>query len=216
MSTEVENNSLRTQIASELLKIKAIKLKPNDPFTWASGWKSPIYCDNRITLSHPDLRTLIKDAFVLEIKTRFPKVEVIAGVATAGIPQGALVADALGLPFIYVRDKAKSHGMTNRIEGEVQEGKNVVVIEDLISTAGSSLRAIDALKEANMNVLGLGAIFTYGFTVADENLSDAGVLSFTLSDYHALLNAALQQNAISNSELDSLNEWRLDPGSWKV
>ena len=216
MSTEAETKSVRSQIASELLKIKAIKLQPSNPFTWASGWKSPIYCDNRITLSHPDLRTLIKDSFVYEIKERFPKVEVIAGVATAGIPQGALVADALGLPFIYVRDKAKSHGMTNRIEGEAKEGKNVVVIEDLISTAGSSIRAIDALKDAKMNVVGLGAIFTYGFSVAEESLSDAGVLSFTLSDYHALLNVALQENAITDDELDSLNEWRIDPSNWKV
>ncbi|MFY0627520.1 MAG: orotate phosphoribosyltransferase [Reichenbachiella sp.] len=213
---DLENyGNLRTQIASELLRIKAIKLSPKDPFSWASGWKSPIYCDNRITLSYPELRSLIKDAFVLEIKTRYPKVEVIAGVATAGIPQGALVADGLGLPFIYVRDKAKAHGMTNKIEGEIQEGKNVVVIEDLISTGGSSIKAIDALREAKMNVLGLGAIFTYDFPQADDNLSDAGISSFSLSDYHALLNVALQENAVSSDELDSLNEWRVDPSLWK-
>ncbi len=216
MSSEENLGNLRMQIASELLKIKAIKLNPSNPFTWASGWKSPIYCDNRITLSYPELRTLITDAFVLEIKTKFPKVEMIAGVATAGIAQGALVAAELQLPFIYVRDKAKSHGMTNRIEGQVMEGKNVVVIEDLISTAGSSIKAIDAIREANMNVLGLGAIFTYGFSIADDNLSDAGVSSFTLSDYHALLNVALQENSITNDELDSLNEWRANPANWKA
>lgn len=215
MSEQEHTENIRSQIASELLKIKAIKLRPKDPFTWASGWKSPIYCDNRITLSYPELRTLIKDAFVLEIKKRFPQAEVIAGVATAGVPQGALVADAMGLPFIYVRDKPKGHGMTNRIEGQVMEGKNVVVIEDLISTGGSSIKAIEAIREADMNVLGLGAIFTYGFPIADDNLSDAGISSFTLSDYHALLNVALQVNAISNDELDSLNEWRVDPSVWK-
>ena len=211
-----ENNNLRTQIAGELLRIKAIKLRPKEPFTWASGWKSPIYCDNRMTLSYPELRTLIKDAFTLEIKTRYPDVEAIAGVATAGIPQGALIADALGLPFIYVRSSAKSHGMTNLIEGEVQTGKNIVVVEDLISTGGSSLKAIEAVNEAGMTVLGLAAIFTYGFPLSEESFTDAGVPFFTLSDYHALLNAALKINAISEEELDSLNEWRVDPANWSV
>jgi len=216
MSSEKNLGNLRMQIASELLKIKAIKLSPNNPFTWASGWKSPIYCDNRVTLSYPELRTLITDAFVLEIKTKFPKVEIIAGVATAGVPQGTLVANALELPFIYVRDKAKTHGMANLIEGRIMEGKNVVVIEDLISTGGSSIKAVEAIRKAKMNVLGLGAIFTYGFQQADDNLSDAGISSFTLSDYHALLNVALQEDAISHSELDSLNEWRVNPSNWKI
>ena len=212
--SDQKNTTIREQIASELLKIRAIKLNPENPFTWASGWKSPIYCDNRISLSYPAFRTLIKDAFMYEIKSKYPEVDAIAGVATAGIPQGALVADGLELPFIYVRSKPKAHGMTNMIEGEVQTGKKIVVIEDLISTGGSSIKAIEAIRDAGMEVLGLGAIFTYGFPQADENMVNASVPFFTLSDYHALLNVALQENAITNSELDSLNNWRLDPANW--
>ncbi len=214
MSSEENQTTIREQVASELLRIKAIKLKPNDPFTWASGWKSPIYCDNRISLSYPEFRTLIKDAFMYEIKNKFPEVDMIAGVATAGIPQGALVADGLELPFIYVRSKAKSHGMTNMIEGEARPGKKVVVIEDLISTGGSSIKAVEALREAGMEVLGLAAIFTYGFPQAEENMANADLPFFTLSDYHALLNVALQENAISDADLDSLSDWRKDPSTW--
>lgn len=206
---------LSAQIATELLEIEAIKLQPRDPFTWASGWKSPIYCDNRMTLSYPKLRTLIKNAFVKEIKAKYPTTEIIAGVATAGIPQGALIADALGLPFIYVRDKAKSHGRTNRIEGQVQSGKKVFVIEDLISTGGSSIKAIEALREADMEVLGLGAIFTYGFPHADRNLMQAKVSHFSLSDYHSLLDIAVSSNLIKSDELESLNLWRMEPENWR-
>ncbi|PIB35549.1 orotate phosphoribosyltransferase [Reichenbachiella sp. 5M10] len=216
MSNQGSNPALRSRIASELLKIKAIKLSPNDPFKWSSGWNSPIYCDNRMTLSYPDLRTMIKNAFVQDIKLRYPEVEMIAGVATAGIPQGAIIAEAMNLPFIYVRDKAKSHGMTNRIEGQVREGKNVVVIEDLISTGGSSIRAIEALREAKMKVMGLAAIFTYGFPDADTNLSAAEVDYFTLSGYDVLLDIAIQENYVDAQALESLKAWRLDPSTWKV
>ncbi|MEP2024636.1 MAG: orotate phosphoribosyltransferase [Reichenbachiella sp.] len=215
MTNNESNLPLSAQIATELLEIKAIKLQPKDPFTWASGWKSPIYCDNRMTLSYPALRTLIKKAFVKEIQSRYPDTEIIAGVATAGIPQGAIIAEEMGLPFIYVRDKAKSHGRTNRIEGQVQEGKNVFVVEDLISTGGSSIKAIEALREAGMKVLGLGAIFTYGFPHADRNLMQAKVSHFTLSDYHSLLDIAVSSNLIKSDELDSLNSWRMEPENWR-
>jgi orotate phosphoribosyltransferase len=214
MTNQASNLPLSAQIAAELLEIKAIKLQPENPFTWASGWKSPIYCDNRMTLSYPALRTLIKDGFVNEIKNKYPQTQVIAGVATAGIPQGALIAEAMELPFIYVRDKAKSHGRTNRIEGEVQPGKNVFVVEDLISTGGSAIKAIDALREAKMNVLGLGAIFTYGFPQADRNLLEANVSHFCLSDYHSLLDIAASTGLIDASVLESLNAWRMNPESW--
>lgn len=206
---------LSSKIASELLRVKAVKLRPNEPFTWASGWKSPIYCDNRVSLSYPEFRTLIKKAFADLVKENFPQVDVIAGVATAGIPQGALIADELGLPFIYVRSKPKGHGMTNMIEGEIMPGKRVFVIEDLISTGGSSIKAIEAIRAADMNVLGLGAIFTYGFPQAAKNLEEANVKAFTLSDYSTLIEIALRENYVESNALDSLNGWRVDPESWK-
>lgn len=215
MNDQESKLTIGEQIASDLLSIKAIKLQPQDPFTWASGWKSPIYCDNRMTLSYHELRTLIKNNFAKEIKAKFPDTEVIAGVATAGIPQGALVADVLGLPFIYVRDKPKSHGMTNRIEGQIQEGKNVFVIEDLISTGGSSIKAIDAVREAGMKVLGLGAIFSYGFPHAAANLKEADIAHFTLSDYSDLLQVATSSSLIGKEDLESLKAWRVDPSTWK-
>ena len=202
------------QIATGLLEIEAVKLSPNKPFTWSSGWKSPIYCDNRLTLSYPSLRTSIKEAFKEYILKEFGDVEAIAGVATAGIPQGALVADVLGVPFIYVRSKPKGHGMTNMIEGEVRKGQKVVVIEDLISTGGSSIKAIEALKEAELQVLGLGAIFTYGFPLAAENLSEKEIKFFTLSDYATMLNVALEKEYINNDDLISLNAWRENPSEW--
>ncbi|MEQ9288225.1 MAG: orotate phosphoribosyltransferase [Cyclobacteriaceae bacterium] len=205
---------IKNYIATELLKIEAIKLRPNDPFTWSSGWNSPIYCDNRMTLSYPELRSAIKNAFGEEIKSRYPGVEAIAGVATAGIPQGALVADLLGLPFIYVRSKAKGHGMTNLIEGEVRKGQKVVVIEDLISTGGSSIKAALALREAGIEVLGLGAIFTYGFPQADANFQEAGIDYFTLSDYTAMLAPAVEKGYVGNADLQSLAEWREKPEQW--
>lgn len=206
--------SVKNHIASELLKIEAIKLSPNDPFSWSSGWNSPIYCDNRMTLSYPELRTFIKKAFKEEILFRYPLVEAIAGVATAGIPQGALVADILDLPFIYVRSKAKGHGMTNLIEGEVRTGQKVVVIEDLISTGGSSIKAALALREAGLEVLGLGAIFTYGFPHAAANFAKEGLDFFTLSDYTAMLEPAVQMGYVNDNDLQSLAEWRENPEEW--
>ena len=206
--------SVKSHIAYELLKIEAIKLNPKNPFSWSSGWKSPIYCDNRMTLSYPELRTFIKNAFKEEILSRYPEVESIAGVATAGIPQGALVADALELPFIYVRSKAKGHGMTNLIEGEVRTGQKVVVIEDLISTGGSSIKAALALREAGLEVLGLGAIFTYGFPHASANFAAKNLDFFTLSDYSAMLTPAVEMGYVNEDDLQSLSEWREKPEEW--
>tara|TARA_R110000868_G_scaffold268144_2_gene527378 strand:+ start:540 stop:1169 length:630 start_codon:yes stop_codon:yes gene_type:complete len=207
--------SIKNYIATELLKIEAIKLRPNDPFTWSSGWNSPIYCDNRMTLSYPELRTAIKNAFKEEIEKRYPDVEAIAGVATAGIPQGALIADAMELPFIYVRSKAKGHGMTNMIEGEVRKGQKVVVIEDLISTGGSSIKAALALREAGIEVLGLGSIFTYGFPHATANFKNENLDFFTLSDYTAMLKPAVEMGYVNDADLKSLGEWRENPEEWK-
>lgn len=215
MSNQGSNVALRSRIASELLKIKAIKLSPSEPFKWSSGWNSPIYCDNRLTLSYPDLRTMIKNAFVQDIKLRYPDVEGIAGVATAGIPQGAIIAENMNLPFIYVRDKAKAHGTGSKIEGEVKEGRKLVVIEDLISTGGSSIRAVESLREAGMEVLGLAAIFTYGFPHADKNFEKANIDYFTLSGYDVLLDIAKQEKYIEEAAMDSLAAWRQDPENWK-
>lgn len=201
-------------IAQSLLDVKAIKLQPSNPFTWASGWKSPIYCDNRITLSYPNIRTLIRDEFVKVVKKEFPDVEIIAGVATGAIAQGALVADIMERPFIYVRSAAKGHGMENLIEGEVKSGQKVVVIEDLISTGGSSLKAVDALRNAGCEVLGMVAIFTYGFQTAIENFEKANVKLFTLSDYNALTELALETKYINNIQFEALKQWRVDPSNW--
>ena len=203
-------------VASKLLEIKAIKLQPNEPFTWASGWKSPIYCDNRLALSYPEVRTLIKDKLVEVAGNNFERVEAIAGVATAGIPQGALLADAMDLPFLYVRSKAKGHGMTNMIEGKVTTGQRVLVIEDLVSTGGSSLKAVQDLRNAGFDVVGMVAIFTYGFEVARENFAKADVKLVCLSDYNALLPKAIEENYVSDADLESLSTWRKDPGSWSV
>ena len=212
---EIDSPSdLNEHIASELLRIEAIKLKPKEPFTWSSGWKSPRYCDNRMTLSYPDLRETIKLGFSEQIKQRYPNVECIAGVATAGIPQGALVADELGLPFIYVRSKPKGHGMENMIEGKVVEGQKVVVIEDLISTGGSSIKAIHALRACQLDVLGLGAIFTYDFPHAAENLKSESIDYFSLSDYNVLLPIARQLNYIKEEDMVSLSSWRKAPDAW--
>lgn len=202
------------KVARNLLEIKAIKLSPEKPFTWSSGWKSPIYCDNRLALSFPEVRSLIKQQLAEAISSRFEGVEAIAGVATAGIPQGALVADLLSLPFLYVRSKPKGHGMENLIEGAVKPGQKVVVIEDLISTGGSSLAAVTALKNAEANVLGMAAIFTYGFAVADENFDNAGVPLVVLSDYATLLQFAEKEGIISEDQIPVLKEWRKDPSVW--
>jgi orotate phosphoribosyltransferase len=203
------------QVAEFLLQIKAIKLQPNNPFTWASGWKSPIYCDNRITLSHPTVRTYIRQQLSKAIQEKFGSVGCIAGVATAGIPQGALVAQELGLPFIYVRAKAKEHGRGNMIEGdESMVGKRVVVIEDLISTGQSSLQAVTALREAGYDVAGLAAIFTYGFDVAAENFKSANCPYITLSNYTALINYAEEHQYVTRKDVDMLRSWRGNPSGW--
>jgi orotate phosphoribosyltransferase len=202
------------QVAEFLLQIKAIKLQPNNPFTWASGWKSPIYCDNRVTLSHPTIRTYIRQQLTKIIQEKFGSVGCIAGVATAGIPQGALVAQELGLPFIYVRAKPKEHGTGNMIEGDVLTGKRVVVIEDLISTGKSSLQAVAALRDAGYDVAGLAAIFSYGFDIAKENFKAANCPFVTLSNYSALLNYAEEHQYITRKDVDVLREWRESPSTW--
>jgi len=206
-------NTAKT-IAAYLLQIKAIKLQPSNPFTWASGWKSPIYCDNRKTLSFPDVRQAIRESFVRVIKEKFPDAELIAGVATGAIAHGVLVAEAMGLPFVYVRSGAKEHGLRNQIEGFYKKGQKVVVIEDLVSTGGSSLRAVSALREAGCNVMGMIAIFTYGFQKASDNFSASEVTLFTLSDYNTLIDKALSTGFITLNDIDTLKEWRQDPSNW--
>ena len=209
-------SQIKQNIAEKLIQIKAIKLQPTNPFTWASGWKSPIYCDNRLTLSFPEIRDFIRDEFVRQIKENYADVEVIAGVATGAIAQGVLVAQALNLPFVYVRPTAKAHGMGNQIEGHLPEGKKVVVIEDLISTGGSSLKAVDSLREAKADVLGMVATFTYDFPLAQNNFTEAKCPLIVLSDYHALLDYAKSVNYVEEKYLDTLNEWRKDPSVWNV
>lgn len=201
-------------IAQQLLAIKAIKLQPALPFTWASGWKSPIYCDNRLSLSYPEVRSIIKEALVNLVQAKFPEAEAVAGVATAGIPQGALLADALNLPFLYVRSKPKGHGMGNSIEGKITAGQKILVLEDLVSTGGSSLKAVEDLREAGFDVLGMIAIFTYGFEVAKVNFEAAGVKLICLSDYESLLPQAIKEKYVSDTDLSSLSTWRKDPGKW--
>jgi orotate phosphoribosyltransferase len=210
-----DNTEIAQQVAEFLLQIKAIKLQPNNPFTWASGWKSPIYCDNRITLSHHNIRTYIRQQLVKLIHEEFGSVGVIAGVATAGIPQGALVAQELGLPFIYVRSKPKEHGTGSLIEGDASlSGKRVVVIEDLISTGKSSLQAVDALRDAGYDVAGLAAIFSYGFDLATENFKNANCPFFTLSNYSALIKYAVENQYITEADVELLKQWREDPSNW--
>ncbi|MBR5655809.1 MAG: orotate phosphoribosyltransferase [Prevotella sp.] len=208
-------DNLKKAFASKLLKIKAIKLQPNNPFTWASGWKSPFYCDNRKTLSYPDLRNYVKLELVHAILDRFPEVEAIAGVATGAIAQGALVADALNLPFVYVRSKPKDHGLENLIEGELEPGAKVVVVEDLISTGGSSLKAVEALRKGGSEVIGMVASYTYGFPVAREAFEAAGVELVTLTDYEHVVAEALETGYIAESDVQLLNDWRRDPANWE-
>jgi orotate phosphoribosyltransferase len=207
-------SEIEQKVAEFLLQIKAIKLQPSNPFTWASGWKSPIYCDNRITLSHPAIRTYIRQKLSTLIQEEFGSVSVIAGVATAGIPQGVLVAQELGLPFIYVRAKAKEHGTGNLIEGEFSPGQRVVVVEDLISTGKSSLQAVHALREAGCEVAGLVGIFNYGFDAADENFKNAKCRFLTLSNYNALIEYAAEHSFVSTDEIKILRKWREDPQAW--
>lgn len=201
-------------VAEKLLAIKAVKLQPNNPFTWASGWKSPIYCDNRKTLSFPDVRTIIKTGLVSLIQRQYGKIDAIAGVATGAIAQGALVADALGVPFVYVRSAPKDHGLANLIEGDLQPGWKVVVVEDLVSTGLSSLKAVEALRAQQAEVLGMVAIFTYLFPKAIDAFKEAGVELSTLSNYEEVLLEAAETNYIQESELAVLKEWRKDPANW--
>lgn len=212
INKHMDNVAIKT--ASILLNVEAVKIRPDQPFTWASGWKSPIYCDNRMTLSFPEARTFIKVALANLIRDEFLGVDAIAGVATAGIPQGALVADMLGLPFLYVRSKPKGHGMENLIEGKVESGQKMVVLEDLVSTGGSSLAAVDALKKSGVEVMGLVSIFTYGFDVAEQNFKDAGVKMVSLSDYEVMLDVALQEGVIKDDAIDTLKAWRESPSTW--
>jgi orotate phosphoribosyltransferase len=208
------NNVVARDMAEFLLEIKAVILNATEPFTWASGIKSPIYCDNRKTLSHPKVRNFIKTSFSDLIDDEFGDTDVIAGVATAGIPHGALVADVLNLPFVYVRDKPKGHGLENQIEGKLEPGQRVFVIEDLISTGGSSLKAVEALRSAGAEVVGLGAIFTYGFPQAQEAFDKANCKAVTLTNYDTLLDIALRNNYIKQEELDTLKAWKENPQAW--
>lgn len=210
-------NTVQSLVAGKLLEIKAVKLQPEKPFTWASGWKSPIYCDNRKTLSYPEVRSLIKVELARIVMEKYPDADAIAGVATGAIAQGALVADLLGLPFVYIRSSKKDHGMENLVEGYIEEGRKVVVIEDLISTGGSSLKAVQAIRdEKKCEVLGMVAIFTYGFPIAEEQFRNANVELTTLSNYEAVIEKALQINYIPESALPTLKEWRKDPSHWNA
>ena len=208
-------DTLKKDFASKLLNVKAIKLQPNDPFTWASGWKSPFYCDNRKTLSYPGLRNFVKLELVHAVLEHFPEAEAVAGVATGAIAQGALVADELNLPFVYVRSKAKDHGMGNLIEGELEKGSKVVVVEDLISTGGSSLKAVAALREAGYEVVGMVASYTYGFPVAAEAFAEAGVRLETLTDYDHVVAEAVATGYIAESDVEVLAELRKNPSEWR-
>jgi orotate phosphoribosyltransferase len=210
MKISLFDEKLSREIAQTLLDVEAIKLRPNNPFTWASGWKSPIYCDNRVSLSYPSARTKIKEALVRLIKKKFPETEAIAGVATAGIPQGALVAEAMDLPFLYVRSKSKGHGLANQIEGKLVKGQKIVLIEDLVSTGGSSLAAVDALREAGADTLGMAAIFTYAFGIAEQNFTEKDIPLVVLSDYPTLLSISHFDEVTS----ELLSQWRENPDTW--
>ncbi len=207
-------DNLKKDFAHRLLKIKAIKLQPNNPFTWASGWKSPFYCDNRKTLSYPELRNYVKLELTHAILEHFPDAEAIAGVATGAIAQGALVADSLHLPFVYVRSKPKDHGLENLIEGELRPGMKVVGVEDLISTGGSSLKAVEAIRKNACEVIGMVASYTYGFPVAEQAFKDAGVQLVTLTDYENVVAKAVETGYISSDDVQLLDEWRKDPAHW--
>ena len=210
------NKETAKSVAECLLQIKAIELNKIQPFTWASGWKSPIYCDNRKTLSYPKVRTFIRQKYVEMIQDNFGEVDVIAGVATGGIAQAALIAQELELPLIYVRSSSKGHGLQNLIEGVVESGQRVVVIEDLISTGMSSLKAVDALREKGCHVAGMVAIFSYGFDTADQNFKEYSCPLFTLSDYDSMIEVAAEQGYINNEDIKSLKGWRKDPANWNV
>lgn len=208
-------STIKKTFAAKLLDVKAIKLQPANPFTWASGWKSPFYCDNRKTLSFPQLRDFVKLELCHAIQEHFADAEAVAGVATGAIAQGALVADELSLPFAYVRSKPKDHGMENLIEGELKPGSKVVVVEDLISTGGSSLKAVEALRKHGCKVVGMVASYTYGFPVAEKAFEDAGVKLVTLTDYEHVVAQAVETGYISESDVNVLNEWRKNPSEWR-
>ena len=210
------NKDTAKKTAEVLLQINAIKLNPKTPFTWASGWKSPIYCDNRIILSYPTIRNYVRETMAKQIEQQYGKPDVIAGVATGAIGIGMLVAEYLGVPFIYVRPEAKSHGRKNQIEGHAESGQSVVVVEDLISTGKSSLNAVKALKEAKLNVKGMVAIFSYGFEVADTNFKEENITLQTLGNYETLLEQALETNYITEKELKTLSDWNANPSEWNA
>lgn len=201
-------------LAEKLLKISAVKLQPSNPFTWASGWNSPIYTDNRKTLSYPEVRSFIKLELSRLVLENFPEADAVAGVATGAIAQGALVADELDLPYVYVRSTPKDHGLENLIEGNLKPGQKVVVVEDLVSTGKSSLKAVEAIRAAGCEVIGMVALFSYGFPVAEENFRKAGVKLITLSDYNTMLDVALETNYITENYIATLQEWRKDPANW--
>jgi len=210
------NKDTAKKTAEVLLQINAIKLSPKEPFTWASGWKSPIYCDNRIILSFPPIRNYIRETMGKHIESQYGKPDVIAGVATGAIGIGMLVAEYLGLPFVYVRPEAKAHGRKNQIEGFIESGQNVVVVEDLISTGKSSLNAVRALREAKVNVKGMVAIFSYGFAIADDNFKEENVTLHTLSNYKNLLEQALDTKYITEDQLQTLSDWNANPSEWNA
>lgn len=210
------DKEIARKTAEQLLQIKAIKLQPEEPFTWASGWKSPIYCDNRISLSYPAVRNFLRENLVQTIRETYGEPQVIAGVATGAIAMGVLVAQEMGLPFVYVRPEAKSHGRQNLIEGHLEKNQNVVVIEDLISTGGSSLKAVKALREAGARVLGMAAVFTYGFEVAEQNFREADCEVVTLSDYNHLLEQVNSNGFMSADTFRTLQDWRKSPAEWQA
>lgn len=209
------NRDSALKVAEFLLQIKAVKLQPENPFTWASGWKSPIYCDNRVTLSYPKIRTFIRQQFVERISETYGKPDLIAGVATGGIAPGVLIAQELGVPFAYVRSSSKGHGMQNKVEGHIESGQSVVVIEDLVSTGKSSLDAVEALRNLEVNIKGMAAIFTYGFDQAKKAFEDANVKLITLTDYEQLISQALKADYIDQKDLEPLKAWRTAPEKWK-
>jgi orotate phosphoribosyltransferase len=211
----VQDNQIAKKLAGMLLEIGAVKLSPQKHFTWASGWYSPIYCDNRLVLSYPTIRNFIRDSFAYLVKTHFAETEVIAGVATAGIPHGILLADILNLPFIYVRPKPKEHGMTNLIEGKITPNQKVLVVEDLISTGGSSIKAAQAIRQAGMDVVGMVSIFDYGFEIAQNAMQEANINLYSLSNYQNLLIEAIDKDYIEEDEMSSLQEWKQQPDQWK-
>ncbi|HRH58020.1 MAG TPA: orotate phosphoribosyltransferase [Chitinophagales bacterium] len=210
----MENNAYKEKLAEYLLQIKAIQLNTQNPFTWTSGIKSPVYCDNRKLLSYPEVRNFVKDGLISLVNEYFPQTECVAGVATAGIPHGAILADALELPFIYVRSKPKEHGLTNTIEGDLKHGQRVLVVEDTISTGGSSLKAVEDLRAAGADVSGMIAIYKYGFESAKQKFEDAGIVLKTLTNYDFLIRVAVQGGYISKEELETLNAWRQNPSEW--